>query len=390
MQKANLEALERFFLEKRANEIKESTLESYRLTLTQLDEALGKPFKEATREDIMKFFTDLQKRLARSTVHVWKGKTKTFYNWLFQLAPREYPDCVKWLRVGNPRGTKTKGYVLPLKPEDVLSKEDVLTLINVCDHPRDAAIISVMYETACEPCEALNMKVKSFQPDKYGGVVTLEGETGARRIRIVDSVPYLEAWLNVHPMRNRAEAPLWIVKKGMPQALGYNGLYRLVKRLKRRTGLKKPLRPNYLRHASLTEWAKILPEQKLKVLAGWTPSSRMAAVYIHLAGKDLDEDILKAHGKAPMEPEKLGPSPLAPKPCPRCTHENAPTHLHCARCGMILDRKTALEVMEKQLDPLLQDIEHLLRLPGQREILTDIVDYAKAKYAKQLKQQKIE
>ena len=348
MQKENLEALERFFLEKRANEIAESSLKSWRLTLTQLDEALGKPFKEATREDVMTFFTELQKRCARSTVHVWKGKVKTFYNWLFQLAPREYPDCVKWLRVGNPRrGTKTKGYELPLNPEDLLSKEDVLMLVNACDHPRNAAIISVMYETACEPFEALNMKVKSFQPDKHGGVVTLEGETSTRRIRIVDSVPYLEAWLNVHPLRNRAEAPLWIVRKGMPEALGYTGLYRLVKMLKRRTGLKKPLRPNYLRHASLTEWAKILPEQKLKVLAGWTPSSRMAAVYIHLAGKDLDEDILKAHGKAPMKPEKLGPSPLAPKPCPRCKHENAPTHLHCARCGMILDKKTAL-AMEKQ------------------------------------------
>ena len=152
-------------------------------------------------------------------------------------------------------------------------------------------------------------------------------------------------------MRGRS-SPLWIVKKGIPQALGYNGLYRLIKRLKRRTGLKKPLRPNYLRHASLTEWAKILPEQKLKVLAGWTPSSGMAAVYIHLAGKDLDEDILKAQGKKLMEPEKLGPSPLAPKACWRCGHENAPTHRFCARCGVVLTRKQASKMVERETMPL--------------------------------------
>jgi len=338
MQKANAEALERFCLEGRANELCESTLKGYRHPLRLLDESINKPFKEATREDIMMFFTELQQRCMRSTVHLWKSRVKTFYNWLFQLAPREYPDCVKWVRANNPRrGTKTKGYEMPIKPEDIVSKEDVKLLIDACDNARDQALIAVMYETACEPMEALNLNVKSVQFDRQGAVITLEGNTGARRIRVVNSVPYLQVWLNVHPLKDQGEAPLWTIHRGTPQRLGYAGLWRLVKQVKKKTGLKKPLRPNLLRHASLTEWAKILPEQKLKVLAGWTPSSRMAAVYIHLSGKDLDEDILKAHGiEVEKKPKQIMES-LKPRVCPRCKHESPATYLWCGRCGLKLD-----------------------------------------------------
>jgi len=61
---------------------------------------------------------------------------------------------------------------------------------------------------------------------------------------------------------------------------------------------------------------------------------------------------LKAHGKKPMEPEKLGPSPLAPKECWRCGHENAPTHRFCARCGVVLTRKQASKMVERKTMPL--------------------------------------
>lgn len=46
-------------------------------------------------------------------------------------------------------------------------------------------------------------------------------------------------------------------------------------------------------------------------------------------------------------------------------------------------------------DSLLRDIEHLSRLPGgvgdgYREVFSDVVEYAKARFTEQLKQQKIE
>jgi len=338
MQANNEATFKRYRQERIANEIKVSTLQTDRQLLHDLDKFLSKPYEEASKEDMVGFIAYLQQKLKASTLHLWKSKLKLFYNWLFQLAPREYPDCVKWIRTWNPRrATKTKGYVLPLDPEDVLNDEDVLALINACDHPRDQALISVTYETGAEPMEALNMKVKSVQFDEHGAVVSLEGESGVRRLRVVDSIPYLQAWLNVHSCKNDPGAPLWSLRRGEPEPLGYHGFWQLCRKLKRRSGLKKPLRPNYLRHASLTKMAKVLPEQKLKKFAGWTPDSRMAAVYVHLAGKDLDEDILRLHGKSVTEEKEPLKGVLSPRICPRCQHESPATYLWCGFCGQRLD-----------------------------------------------------
>lgn len=393
MLRENAETLKRFFMEKRANEIKESTLDTYRDVLPHLDTLLGKPFREATKEDIIRFFAELQDRCKRSTIHMWKTRVKGFYSWLFDLERGEYPPCVKWMRSTNPgRGSKTKGYVMAVSPEDVLAPEDVLELIAASDHPRNQAIISTAYEVAAEPCEVLNMKVKSVMFDREGAVVSLESESegalAARRLRVVDSVPYLQTWLNVHPLRGDPEAPLWLVRKGGHEVLGYDGFYKLTKMLKARSGLMKPVRPNLLRHAKLTEVAKYVPEQVLKKFAGWTPDSRMAAVYIHLAGKDVDEAILKLHGKEVVKKEAPLKGPLTPKACPRCAHENAATHTFCARCGMTLDQKEALEGIETQ--KLLEDIEQLSKLPGGREFFESVVEYSKGKLAEMVKLQKVE
>lgn len=338
MQKQNEATFKRFLEERLANEIKASTLKTDKRVLIELDNFMAKPYEEATKEDMIGFVAYLQGKLKTGTLHLWKVKLKFFYNWLFQLAPREYPDCVKWIRSQNPKkGTKTKGYEMSVSPEDVLNDEDVLGLINVCEHPRDQALITVMYETGAEPMEALNMKVKSVMFDQKGAVVSLEGETGVRRLRVVDSIPYLQAWLNVHPLKGDPEAPLWLVKYGQREPLGYSGLWRLCRVVKRRSGLKKPFRPNLLRHACLTKMAKVFPEQKLKKFAGWTADSRMAAVYVHLAGKDLDEDILRLHGKAVTEEKEPLKSVLSPRVCPRCNHESPATYMWCGFCGQKLD-----------------------------------------------------
>jgi hypothetical protein len=37
--------------------------------------------------------------------------------------------------------------------------------------------------------------------DSYGAKLLVNGKTGARRVRIVSSVPYLTKWINEHPLK---------------------------------------------------------------------------------------------------------------------------------------------------------------------------------------------
>lgn len=60
----------------------------------------------------------------------------------------------------------------------------------------------------------------------------------------------------------------------------------------------------------------------------------------------------ESHGKKLMPLEEIGPSPLAPKVCWRCGHENVATHVFCARCGIVLDKKEAFKMVERETMPL--------------------------------------
>ena len=353
----NLDTIQVFNEERRANGIAERTIQSYEVILKHLDEFLEKPFKAATKQDIIRFFSMIQQRdYKHGTVHAYKRRVKLFYNWLFQLDPREYPSCVKWIRVDNPRSRSTKsgGMALPVKPEEILTPEDVQRLINACTKFRDRALVALTYDTAGRSEEILKLKVGSIILDEHGGIVTLEGDTGGRRIRIVESVRHVEDWLRIHPERNDPEAPLWVsqANRNRGSGISYYTLYDLLGRLKKKAKIKKPVRAHLLRHARLTELAKYLPEQKLKVFAGWTPGSRMAGVYVHLSGKDLDEDILRIHGKLPEKEVET-----EPKVCPRCKFENVGNGQYCTMCGMVLEQSVALEKINEE-----QTITELKRL----------------------------
>lgn len=77
------------------------------------------------------------------------------------------------------------GRRLPIKPEDMLTQEDIKKLINGCNHPRDQALIVLLYESAARAEEIVKLKVDSIVFDEFGAKVTLEGNTGARIIRLV-------------------------------------------------------------------------------------------------------------------------------------------------------------------------------------------------------------
>ncbi len=89
----------------------------------------------------------------------------------------------------------------------------------------------------------------------------------------------------------------------------------------------------------------------MKSFAGWSPDSRMAAIYIHMSGKTVDMALAKAQG-IEIEEEKHE-SQLSPITCPRCRTKNRGTAKYCSSCSMVLDQKVALELDElKQKDDI--------------------------------------
>jgi len=203
--------------------------------------------------------------------------------------------------------------------------------------------------------------------DENGALLFVDGKTGQRTIRIIASAPYLSEWLNIHPKRSDMHAPLWIligVHINHIRGLEYAGASKLLRVLGKAAHIEKRMNPHNFRHSRATYLANRLTDAQLKQYFGWTQGSDMAATYIHMSGRDIDNAILTVYGILPKE--KSLPKNM-PVRCVRCREMNGATDIFCAKCGMPLTQESAQQLEEARhtsQDLLLARIKRLERVVG--------------------------
>jgi integrase/recombinase XerD len=281
----------------RANGIGELRIKKYQYTLPKISKMLGKDFRKVAKEDMIKLIARIeQSDYSEWTKHDYKAIIKRFYKWI--NSDEEYPDSVKWIKT-TIKKNKTK------LPDDLLTENDIHALIDSATHPRNKAIVSVLYESGCRIAELLGMKIKHISYDKYSPIILVNGKTGTRRIRIIDKNNYLKTWIDNHPFKKDSNAYVWISiavnRKNQP--LEYRNVVKVLRKLKKKAKITKPVNPHNFRHSRATHLAKKLTEFQMKQMFGWTMGSTQAQIYVHLSGRDLDEPLLKMSGLLDKEIE---------------------------------------------------------------------------------------
>ncbi|MGB9134410.1 MAG: phage integrase N-terminal SAM-like domain-containing protein, partial [Candidatus Bathyarchaeia archaeon] len=129
--------VKRFLDIKQANGQSKHTIKSQRTIPLKLNRFLnGKSFRQTSEDDVMAFFSMLNGSCSGSTVTLSKIVIKSFYRHLYSMKRHEYPLQVTNLVVSG--GNKRK---LPIRPEDVITKEDIVELLRWCDNFRDKAMV---------------------------------------------------------------------------------------------------------------------------------------------------------------------------------------------------------------------------------------------------------
>ncbi|MEM4368438.1 MAG: site-specific integrase [Candidatus Anstonellales archaeon] len=317
-------------------------------SLRLIAEKMNKDFDKATKEDLKKIVAEIEERKDYSpwTKHSYKIILKKFYKWLKfgdnYKEHTEYPEIVRWIKSSIKKKEQPK-----VQASDILTEDEVKKLIDVAEHPRDKAFISLLYELGARISEIGNLKIKDISKDKYSFIVDIVGKTGHRTPRVVFSSPHLTAWLNIHPLRNNPNSPLWVLHGTTKEKMDYSAYRALVKRLAKKAKIKKRIYPHLFRHTRVTHLLanKMINEAQAKVYFGWIPSSKMLSEYSHLISADVNETILKIHGIKNIEEKD---TKLKVKQCPRCQAINESENLFCGKCSSILDIKTAIEMDEKR------------------------------------------
>ncbi|MDE1871354.1 MAG: tyrosine-type recombinase/integrase [Candidatus Micrarchaeota archaeon] len=310
-----------------------------------------KDYKSATRADIQSAILKVETGdYAENTKLKIRITTKYFYKYLMgSIEDNYYPKQVSWIKTFLPSNHKR------ILPEDILTPEEVLKLIDASKYTRDRAIIALLYDSGIRVGELMHLRVKDINLEGSLGHIMVgnkeyKGKTGMRKVGIMMSVPYLVNYLEENKYL-KPDDNLW-------RALGNNreeekngvvkgaSIRRMLQRLSKEAKINKPVHPHAFRHARASNYANQLTEQQLKKHFGWTQSSKMAAVYVHLNDKDMDEAVMRANGVNPQK-EVNTPPKLPYKECQRCKNQNKLTAVHCDRCGAPLDTYIAISDDEK-------------------------------------------
>lgn len=334
-----------------------------------VEEALGKPrrtklvnslivlARDYTRNDFDKVKIDELKEVVKKleekenysawTKQNYRAILKKFYKWLVYgdgyKNKQGYPKIVSWINASIRKKDKPR-----VNASDILTENEVDSLIKAAEHLRDKAFIVMLYELGARIGEIGNLRIKDVTRDKYSYIVDISGKTGHRTPRIVMSDPYLTTWLNEHPLRDDLNAPLWVmVGSRKNEAMNYGSLRAMLLRMREKADLKKRIHPHLFRHTRVTHLLinRQINESQAKIYFGWVPSSNMLSEYSHLLSNDVNDAILEIHG---IKKVKEGGSELSPKQCARCKKINMKNARFCQYCSSVLDVKTAIELDAKK------------------------------------------
>lgn len=325
----------------------------YKLINTLLNFAkqyFPKDFDKATKKDIQNAILKIEKREDYSpwTKQNYKSIVKKFYKWLKfgddYNSRKEYPDIVSWISTTIKTKDKPK-----VKASDILTEKEIEVLVEVAEHTRDKAFISMIYELGARIGEIGNLRIRDITKDEYSYLVDLKGKTGTRTSRVIFSSPYILSWLNAHPLKEDPDSPLWVMvgKRNKANRMAYGALRALVKRLTEKAKIKKRIYPHLFRHTRVTHLLmnKKINEAQAKVYFGWVPSSKMLADYSHLVSMEVNDVMLEIYG---IKKPKIEKSKLRPMQCPLCKTINPKSAKFCQKCGNIMDVKTAFKLQEKR------------------------------------------
>ena len=329
--KSQLGTLKEFGREKTAQGMAPGSIYVYFFSLAKLAKALKKPFKDATKTDLIDFLKEYSWYKSRSL----KVSIKAFYKWLY--GGKNYPECAEWI--------KTNGFERRTLPEEILTRDEVKKVVEAARNPRDRALLMVLYESGARAGELLNIRIKHVQFDQYGAQVMLDGKTGMRRIRLIDSVPDLKIWLNHHPRASESEAHLFVEMRNFGDMKSHNTLLHIIHAAAKRAGISKRIYPHLFRHSRATHLAQEFTEQELKIIFGWSGGSDMPSTYVHLSGGDIDNKMLEKRGMIKKD-DRTQNKILEFKACEKCSGKNTPVAKFCNTCGYPMGNPGLLEIQK--------------------------------------------
>ncbi len=322
--------------------------------------------RKATRKDMERAMGNLNSsNLSEETKRDVKAIVKQLYKEMLGEG-LYYPPVVAWIKTTSRNNRR-------MLPEDILSEDEIIGMIGKANNVRDKAIIALLFDSGIRAGELLSMRKKDVDLASEPMHITVNGKTGMRRIPILFSGPYLGSYLGMMKETGPND-PLWwnLAQSHIKGPLDGPGLRRMLRMVAEAAGIQKRMYPHLFRHSRASSYANRLTEQQLKMYFGWTGDSKMAATYVHLSGRDIDNAILQAHGMKPKD--NSNETKMKIRRCPRCRTDNPLDAMYCVKCGGAMEIDIAYEEEQMRSRASRMGREYVRQPDIKRKVVRKVAD----------------
>ncbi len=267
-------------------------IKTMRRHLIKFAYSLEKDFEKATAKDM----NQMNGLIHRSKMQIHSKAdqvidVRQFYKWLMGKN-KHYPEIVDDLII-----PKKPAYFSSLKSEDLLTDEQIYSMIKACNNTRDKFFIALLgLDGALRPCEAQAIKWQDIHKDEHSYYINIRtakksGDDETRPIRIIKSEPYFVRWMQDYPKERKSEFYVFcdIKDASVNDFVSLNTIHSLFRRLKKKLNMPGKIYPYLLRHTLITKLQKDprIPLAVLKKFVGHKQSSNVLAAYTHLSHDDV-------------------------------------------------------------------------------------------------------
>lgn len=269
------DALKVFLVSKKIEGLSDTTLKDYQSKLETFFRYIKFPLAEITTQDIQVFlyrYSEGYTKVSAHSMRQFQNVLNSFFEWCTNNGFLEKNPCAA---IGKIKYEK--------KEIDVLSDTQVRELLNVCDNPRDKAIISLLTTTGIRVSELINIRCEDIawdtKEDTYS--ILIHGKGNKERYVFMttqcalDVLEYIQVSNNKDKVFNISVRSVQYIVEKCGEKIGIQGLH-----------------PHTLRHTVATELAsKGTRINLVQKMLGHSSSATTTKYYVRSEYEQLQKEI---------------------------------------------------------------------------------------------------
>lgn len=306
-------------------------------TLISAKQFLKSQFTDATIKDLSAAVDALNdSNYKQNTKNDHITILKLFYRWLIRkrltnITLEQLSDEDDGIRAP---GVNTE----TAEAKDLITRDELSTIIKGCMTLRDKAIVAILYESAARISEISRLKWGDLEYTNDGIIkLTIHDEKTKKKryAPLLMSMEYLAAWRSSYPGKPSDNTYIFIDRDGKP--MEYRAIAYQITRAATRMGIEKRITPHLFRKSRLTEMVRDQYQESVIKEIGWAnQGSQMMKTYIKLGSDDVMNEFLIKQG---IKKKEQKAKENVPQQCGYCFAMNSSVSEFCHKCGRPLSEE---------------------------------------------------